>query len=470
VSSAAKPELVEQSFRFVLAPVREQAPALDCWLGASRYWFNAGLAEVKDRLDRRAAGEEDVDLPWSYKRLCSVLNAAWRNERAPWQAELPCGTYMAGFEALGAALMNFSEGRKTGRRVGFPDFKRKGQCSESVFFQKPRVLDARWVEFTCAQGPVRTKERMTKLLRLLERDEQARITRATITRRGRHYYVSFTVKRSRALKLRHPKLPSHVVGADVGLARQATLSTGQVFANLRPLQANLRRLRRLQRHLDRQRRANNPGNYLPDGRVKPGARDWAKSRRMLETERLIARLHERIADQRRHAAHHLTTFLTRRYGVIGAETLNVKGMLANKRLARHISDVGWGLILKQLKYKTGWSEGSILALPDRFYPSSKKCSACGSVKTKLDLSERVFACDACGCVQDRDVNAGLNLAHVAETEAKVQGRTGLVIVTPPTARVGRGATDLEKRRSRRGSQATATNRALLNSPENRRAA
>jgi putative transposase len=314
---------------------------------APRYWFNAGRAEVKDRLDRRDAGEAGVDLPWSYKRLCSVLNAAWRNERAPWQAELPCGTHMAGFDALGAALKNFSEGRRTGRRVGFPDFKRKGQCPESVFFQHPRLLDARQVEFTCAQGPVRTKERMTKLLRVLELDEQARITRATITRHGRHYYVSFTVRRSRNLKHRRPKLPSHVVGADVGLARQATLSTGQVFANLRPLQANLRRLRRMERHLDRQRRANNLGNYLPDGRVKPGARDWAKSRRMLETERLIARLHERIADQRRHAAHHLTTYITRRYGVIGAETLNVKGMLANKRLARHISDVGWGLILKQ---------------------------------------------------------------------------------------------------------------------------
>jgi putative transposase len=304
----------------------------------------------------------------------------------------------------------------------------------------------------------------------LERDERARVTRATITRRGRHYYVSFTVKRSRTSKLRQPKRPNHVVGADVGLARQATLSTGQVFANVRPLQANLRRLRCLQRHLDRQRRANNPGNYLPDGRVKRGAREWTKSQRMLQTERLIARLHECIADQRRHAAHHLTTFLTRRYGVIGAETLNVKGMLANKRLARHISDVGWGLILSQLKYKTGWSEGSILALADRFYPSSKTCSACGAVKTKLDLAERVFTCDACGHVQDRDVNAGLNLAHIAEMEATSQGRTGLVIVTPPTARVGRGATDLEKRRSRRGSQATATNRTPLDSPENRRAA
>jgi len=315
---------------------------------------------------------------------------------------------------------------------------------------------------------VRVKERMTKLLRLLERDEHARVVRATITRRGRHYYVSFSVKRSR--KLRRARYPDLVAGVDVGLARQAMLSTGQFFANLRPLQANLKRLRRLQRHLDRQRRANNPRNYLPDGRVKPGPLEWVKSRRMVETERLIARLHERLAVQRRHAAHHLTTFLTRRYGVIGAETLNVKGMLANKRLARHISDVGWGLILSQLKYKTGWSEGSLLVLADRFYPSSKTCSACGSVKAKLDLVERVFTCDSCGHVADRDVNAALNLAQIALVDAEAQGRTGLTLATVgPTAQVGRGATDLEKRRLRRGSQATAMNR-TQDPPENRHVA
>jgi putative transposase len=240
------------------------------------------------------------------------------------------------------------------------------------------------------------------------------------------------------------------------------------------LQVNLERLRRLQRKLDRQRRANNPGNYLPDGRVKPGARDWVVSRRMRETERRIARLHERVADQRRDAAHHLTSLLAGRYGVIGAETLNVKGMLANRRLARHISDVGWGLILWQLTYKTDWSEGSVLKLADRFEPSSKTCSACGTVKAKLSLSERVFVCAACGNAVDRDVNAALNLAALAAREAQAHGRTGITIAAPATARVARGATDLEnRRRRRRGSRATAVNRiGPLDGPppENRRAA
>jgi putative transposase len=468
VAHVTRDGFIEQGFRFALAPVAEQQEALGSWLTASRFWFNAGLAEVKRRLNRRVAGES-IDVPWSYKALCSVLDAEWRNARAPWQRKLPCATYMAGFDALGRALENFTKGKQSGRRVNFPDFKRKRRCSESVFFQHPRLLDDRRVEFTRTLGPMRVKERMTKLLRLLEHDEEARITRATITRRGRHYYVSFAVTRSRALKVRQPRQPNHVIGVDVGLAYQATLSSEHLFPNLRPLQHNLKRLRRLQRKLDRQRRANNPSNYLQDGRVRPGKTSWAKSKRMRETERLIARLHERVAEHRRHGSHHLTSLLVKRYGVIGAEALNVKGLLANKRLARSITDVGWGVIVEQLRYKTDWSDGSILVLADRFYPSSKTCSACGSVKAKLDLSERVFTCDQCGHVQNRDVNASINLAHMAEREARMKGRTGLVIVRP-TAQVGRGATDLEKRRLWRGSQATAKNRRPKDSLENQRAA
>lgn len=192
----------------------------------------------------------------------------------------------------------------------------------------------------------------------------------------------------------------------------------------------MRALRRLQRQLDRQRRANNPGNFHPDGRAKKGCTTWVKSQRMVRTERPIARLHERVANLRRHQAHQLTTGLTREFGVIGVETLAVKNLLANRRLARHISDVGWGMVLAQLKYKTSWSDGSLLVAADRFYPSSKTCSACGVVKAKLRLAERVFAC-ACGHIQDRDLNAALNLAQMADHHAQVEGVSSYV------ARIGR---------------------------------
>jgi hypothetical protein len=107
-TTAGAVPLTEQGFRFALDPTAEQARVLNCWLGASRYWYNAGLAEVKTRLDKRAKADEEarsaIKLPWSYKGLCSVITASIRNEAAPWQRELPCGTYMAAFDGLGAAL------------------------------------------------------------------------------------------------------------------------------------------------------------------------------------------------------------------------------------------------------------------------------------------------------------------------------------------------------------------------------
>jgi transposase len=220
------------------------------------------------------------------------------------------------------------------------------------------------------------------------------------------------------------------VGVDVGLTWLATLSTGELFANTRPLKNGLFKLRRLQQQLDRQRRTNNPGNYLPDGRARSGASRWVKSKRMLRTEAQLRRLHGRVANMRRDQAHHLTTYLTREFGVIGVETLTIENMLQNRRLARQIADVGWSTVLRQLEYKTSWSDGSLLAAADRFFPSSKTCSDCGTVKAKLTLSERVFACEECGLVITRDLNAALNLARMAQEQAQVKGRRGAMSPAP----------------------------------------
>jgi putative transposase len=415
------PSLIQQAFRYELAPTAAQEEFLTSCAGASRFWFNQGLALVKERLNERAAGC-DVSVPWSYKSLCSELDKGRRAALAPWQREVVCGSYQAGFEALGKALKNFSAGRRSGHRVGFPQFRRKGASRGSVIFQRPRVLDSRHIGLDDRRlRPVRTKESLRKLTRLLGRDPDARILRSTVTHSGHHWTISFTVERSAALKRasRQPTRPTAVVGIDVGLARLATLSTGGIFENARPLGASLWQLRRLQRQLDRQRRANNPANYDERGRAKSG-RTWAKSRRQMQTEARVASAHRRVANVRREQAHQLTTALSREYGVIGVETLAVKNMLRNRRLARHIADVGWGSVLVQLTYKASWA-GSMLVAADRLYPSSKTCAECGTVKAKLSLSERAFACEACGHVQDRDLNAALNLARMAQRCAQAEG-------------------------------------------------
>jgi len=397
------------------------------------------LALVKERLDQRAAGN-DVDVPWSYKSLCVAFRGeAVKDQLAPWRREVVTGSYQAGLEALGKALQNFSKGRAAGRQVGFPSFRSKGRCHEAVIFQRPRIADNSHVILDRRLGRVRSKESLRKLTRLLDRDPNARVMRSTVQRVSRGWVISFSVQRS--AKQRRARRPEAAVGVDVGLTRLATLSTGHTASNSRPLWTVLRSLRRLQRQLDRQRRANNPGNYLPDGRVGAGPKVWVKSARMGRTERRLARLHERVANLRREQAHQLTTSLTREFGVIGVETLAVKNLMANRRLARHIADVGWGAILAQLAYKADWSGGSMLVAADRFYPSSKTCSACGAVKAKLLLAERVFTCDdhACRKELDRDLNAALNLAQMADRHARAEGVQSYVARTgrfTPTARGG----------------------------------
>jgi putative transposase len=444
--------MIEQAYRFALRPTPEQERFLDGCAGASRFFYNWGLALVETRLRLRRAYGPSIAVPWSYKELCSEF-AKVKDEVAPWRAAVVVGSQQAGLEALGGGLRRFLDGRRSGKRVGFPRYRRKGRCRESVIFQKPRIVDGRRVEFDRRLGPIRSRERFTKLQRLLERDERARVKRATVQRQGSKWYVSFTVVRS--AKRRSVRCPNTVVGVDVGLRNLATLSTGQQVENLRPLQAGLRRLRRLQRQIDRQRRAMNPDNYDERGRAKPGRREWAKSRRMLRTEERIRWLHERVANVRREQAHRLTSALTREYGVIAAEKLNIAGMQQNRRLARHIADAGWGLVLSQLAYKTDWAS-STLEQADRFYPSSKTCSGCGTVKAKLSLSVRVFDCEACGLSLDRDKNAARNLASLALAIAQAQeGSTLFVAATGAETPNARGATDPEAGRPNGRPQRTA---------------
>jgi putative transposase len=130
-----------------------------------------------------------------------------------------------------------------------------------------------------------------------------------------------------------------------------------------------------------------------------------------------------VANVRGDALHKATTDLARRYETVVAEDLNVAGMTRNRRLARAIADQGFGQARRMLGYKTT-AAGGTLVLAGRFYPSSKTCSGCGTVKAKLALSERLYRCDHCGLVLDRDVNAARNLLSLAASGAESQNACG----------------------------------------------
>jgi putative transposase len=397
--------IVHQAYRFALDPTPRQQGRLASHVGASRFTFNWGLALVKERLDRSAAGE-DVRVPWSLFELRREWNRA-KDQVAPWWAENSKEAYSSGLDGLARALKNFSDsksGRRRGAKLGFPRHKRRGRGRETCRFTTGviRVDPDRHHVSLPRLGRLRTHESTRKLARRLEQGT-ARILSATISRHGGRWYVSFGCEVQRSIS--HPRRPGARVGVDVGLHHLAVLSDGRQVPNPAPLQAALRELRRRNRRLSRRR-----GPIASDGSRREPSKGW------LVAKHQLGRTHARVANLRRNALHHLTTELAATYGTVVVEHLNVAGMLKNRRLARRLADAGFGELRGQLTYKCAWV-GSRLVRADTFYPSSKTCSGCGHVKAKLSPSERTYRCRCCGLVVDRDLNAARNLAGLVDVLA-----------------------------------------------------
>lgn len=403
--------VVLQSYRFALDPNAAQEAALRSHCGAQRFAYNWALHRIKAVMDQRAAeasygvGEGGLTpwVSWSAYALRKDWNRV-KDEVAPWWGENSKEAYSCGLANLATALKNWIDsrtGERTGRKVGFPRFKTKHSALSCRFTTGSFGLsdcDRRHVKLPRI-GLVRTHESTRKLARHVQRGS-ARIRSATVSFRSGRWFVSFSVEIDRQDP--PPRDPQSAVGVDLGVKSLAVLSTGEVVPNPRHLEVAQKELRRLQRQASRR--------VGPDRRTKR-----MPSNRWRKTQARIHRLHTHVANARRDGLHKLTTRLVAEYGAIVMEDLNVTGMLSNRRLARHVAGVGMGEFRRQVEYKATWS-GVRTHVADRWYPSSKTCSDCGAVKAKLRLSERVYECEHCGAVLDRDLNAARNLAALVERE------------------------------------------------------
>jgi putative transposase len=400
--------IVYQAYRFALDPTPRQQGALASHVGGARFAYNWGLGLVQQRLDERAAGQ-NVEVPWTLPALRREWNRA-KAGVAPWWAENSKEAYGSGLDALARGLRNWvdsKQGRRAGAHVGFPRPKRKGGGRQACRFTTGaiRVEPDRHHVTLPRLGRLKTHESTRKLARRLEQGT-ARILAATISQQGGRWFVSFTCQVQRAEQ--RPRRPAATVGVDVGVAQLAVLSSGERIANPRPLTAALGRLGRTSRQLARQQ-----GPRAPDGTPRRPSAGWRK------TQRELARRHARVANLRAEALHQLTTSLAADYGTVVVERLNVAGMVRNNRLARAIADSGMGQVRRLLGYKCPWAGGRLVEA-GMFFASSKTCSVCGMVKAKLSLAERIFRCQACGLVLDRDQNAARNLAALVDGIQQVE--------------------------------------------------
>ena len=334
--------------------------------GVARHAWNWGLGLTKQILDHnRENSHEKIKFPSAvdlHKWLVAMVKPF-----CPWYYEVSkCAPQYALRQLSSAWKQAFKKIKKP------PRFKKKGRA------------DSFTVDGSLKVEHFRVKVPVIGWLKTYERLPRSEPPKSfTISGKADRWFVSWKIE-TEPLKAT-TGLP--IVGVDLGVKTLATLSTGEVFKGAKSYRKDSKKLSRLQwlhRHKE----------Y--------GSANWRKAQIQ------IARLHRKIANIRSSTLHKLTTYLAKNHSRIGIEDLNVSGMLANHFLAKTIADLGFYEFRRQLEYKCQLY-GSELVVVDRWFPSSKTCSNCGTIKETLSLSERVFHCDHCDFECDRDLNASINL-------------------------------------------------------------
>ena len=365
--------------RIEIKPTVKQQKYFSQACGTARFTWNWALAEWNRQY---AAGGKPkaTDL----KRQFNAI----KYERFPWLKGIHRDAHAQPFAQI--AWRNFFEDRAEG-----PKFKKKGKCRDSFYVANDKFrIGANGISLPMV-GEVKARERLRF---------NGEVQGAVVSRKADRSFISVTVETGEPDSDVPPAVP---VGFDLGIGVFAKLSTGEDVFAPKPLKKAQAKLRRLNRRLARTQRA---------------------SKNHSKAAMRLARQHRRVRNVRQDFLDKFTTKLAKNHTEICIEDLNVSGMAKNHSLALHIHDAAWGETRRQLEYKTVLY-GSKLTVRDRFYASSKLCSACGWKHELLLLSDRVWTCLSCGTMHDRDHNAAINLVQpIPQAIAGIHasGETGAV--------------------------------------------
>jgi putative transposase len=379
---------IQRAYKTELDLSDRQTTACRKHAGAARWAYNWGLRRKQE--DYRATGKSPSAID-----LHRELNALKQTD-VPWMYEVSKCAPQEALRNLDSAFAHYF------RRA---HLKRQGKHKVKVGYPQPKTKKRGLGSFRLT-GSIVVYTRAIQLPRLgrLRLKEpgylptSAKILSATVSEHAGHWCVSVLVEEERVA----PANTGPVVGVDLGVKRLATLSDGSEEPNPRYLKARLRKIKRCQRAVSRKRKG---------------------SRNRRKAVRKLAALHRKVANQRANTLHQLTSRLAKTKSVVVIEDLNVAGMLKNRHLAQAIGDVGFHEFRRQLTYKATWY-GSHLLVACRWEPTSKTCSHCRRVDERLTLADRVFRCQVCGLVLDRDLNAAINLAKLADSSSESQNACG----------------------------------------------
>jgi len=333
-------------------------------IGCRRLCYNALLAHFKQegvKWSKKAAYEyyKDIIVP-----------------QYPFFKDVSSRAHRGAIDDLDSAFKHFFRRCKAGEKPGFPTWAKRG-INDSFSMREASKFDIR------GNGRKLRLERLPTSIKLREKVRfSGKLKSVTISYRAGKFFASILVDTQDYVD----QAGKGVVGVDFGVRKLATLSDGTNFESNRKLRNSLKKLKKLQRKLSCKKKGSN---------------------RRAKAKLKVAKLHYRIANQRQALLHEVSDYITANFGTIVLEDLNIKGMLKNHKLALSIQDAGLGELRRQIEYKAKLRGNNIIFV-DRFYPSSKTCSYCGSVKNDLGFDE-VYKCGNCGLKINRDLNAALNL-------------------------------------------------------------
>ena len=357
---------MEKAFRLRFYPTPEQESLLRRTLGCVRLVYNKALHERTQAWYER---QERV----GYSETSSLLTQWKKEEDLDFLNEVSCVPLQQGLRHLQTAFTNFFAGR-----TAYPNFKKKRNGGSAEFTKSAfKFRDKEIYLAKCSEPlPIRWSRQIPKGC------EPSTVT-VSLHPSGRwHISIRFDDPTIKPLPVNE-----NAIGIDLGITSLIADSKGEKITNPKHFKKHRKRLKKAQKNLARKQK---------------GSKNREKARIK------VAKIHLEISDARKDFLHKLTTRLVRENQVIAVESLAVKNMVKNYKLALAISDSGWSELIRQLDYKCRWYGRKLVEI-DRWFPSSKRCNSCGHIVEKMTLNIREWQCPNCGVNHDRDINASKNI-------------------------------------------------------------